>query len=61
MKVTKEEACQRIAEKLLEGFKVKNQKLYDELCAHILATGETPKIKLKWNSKTEDLELEFLK
>lgn len=54
------EASQKIAEQLLERFKVKNPKLYEKVLAHILLTGKEPKIKLFWDSKIEDLRFEVI-
>lgn len=49
-----------ITEKILDQYKIKHPKFFKKLYEYVLTTGATPKIRVYWNSKVEDLEFEVV-
>ncbi len=52
--------CERIAKKILDDHKVKNQALLDKLTADIIQRDAVPVVRLYWNSKQEKLDYEVI-
>lgn len=53
-------ACERIANQILDKYKVKHPKIFEQLSKAIEETGGPVQIKLSWDSKVEDLKFEVV-
>ena len=53
--------CEEMAMTILDGWKVKDQRLTRRLADIILKEGKAPNIRIFWNKKTEDLDFEVLR